>query len=859
MDVYAKETVWSGRAQARIERQQKLHVDPIKRILENEKIRFQEFSRYLMARHAQERNAVVKQRDPQNNSGSGLTDQQAQAILASVQRSGKEASYEAAAQHVYDMLAYARAALRDNGLISDATYNQWSQRYKYYVPLRGAEVNTGDDPDNMRTGHGFDIRGPESRAALGRYTVADNPLAYTLMQMAEAVIRSEKNRVAKTMYRLVSNYPNPGLWRVFHGETRRRLNPSTGLVETYTVPPQVIRRDNIFAAKFGGKTVYMEFNDQRIAEALRNATIGMHSSLLGRVFHRIMRFYAGLLTSFNPEFMTTNYWKDIETALFNVSELKNKPKSLRLRIVGEALSLKSIRGILAELHSAPGRTIFGAPRAPNQTLFGTQRTATAMKYARYFEEYRLSGGQISFLGYEDIENVKSRLMHSFSQNKVMEGLRTALHLVENMNTAVENGVRLSVFKALRDNGVPRDRAAFVAKELTINFNRKGRYGPLLNGIYLFFNASIQSPVRVLQVATRSNVARGVLAGLVLLGMFNDVANYLLAGDDDDDGENAWDKLLKGNEWLTDRNLVLMTPGLGAPDAHVMIPISYELTPFVKMGMMISRSLRGNTSAAEAGIKTFTSFADSFNPFGTPSTFLQYVTPTLIKPFVEMAENKDWAGRPIYPFKAERNQPWAETYFSSAPHWAIELSRILNETSGGNRFRSGWADISPESFDHMANFAGGGLGKVALNTIATGERLIFDEDLEPHKLPFIRRFYGAGTKGTKIREFESLWYTEIDPAYYEYKKFEKAGEKEQTLAAAKRNKLQIAVYPDLKKIQKEIRTLKKDRDALILNREMPDAEKKQKLDLIQGRQVALAKTGLKVYQTAKQRLEGAPEN
>ena len=35
------------------------------------------------------------------------------------------------------------------------------------------------------------------------------------------------------------------------------------------------------------------------------------------------------------------------------------------------------------------------------------------------------------------------------------------------------------------------KAADLAKNLTINFNRKGMHGDLLNSLYLFFNASVQ--------------------------------------------------------------------------------------------------------------------------------------------------------------------------------------------------------------------------------------------------------------------------------------------------------------------------------------------------------------------------------
>ena len=77
--------------------------------------------------------------------------------------------------------------------------------------------------------------------------------------------------------------------------------------------------------------------------------------------------------------------------------------------------------------------------------------------------------------------------------------KQVMDFVEDTNSAVENAVRLATFKASRDSlldqGVRREeavaKAADLAKNLTINFNRKGMHGNLLNSLYLFFNASVQ--------------------------------------------------------------------------------------------------------------------------------------------------------------------------------------------------------------------------------------------------------------------------------------------------------------------------------------------------------------------------------
>ena len=72
--------------------------------------------------------------------------------------------------------------------------------------------------------------------------------------------------------------------------------------------------------------------------------------------------------------------------------------------------------------------------------------------------------------------------------------------VQDWNTAVENGIRLSTYRHLRESGVSKLKAANAAKNLTVNFNRKGDAGQIFNAMYLFFNVSVQGSTRVFQAA-----------------------------------------------------------------------------------------------------------------------------------------------------------------------------------------------------------------------------------------------------------------------------------------------------------------------------------------------------------------------
>ena len=79
-----------------------------------------------------------------------------------------------------------------------------------------------------------------------------------------------------------------------------------------------------------------------------------------------------------------------------------------------------------------------------------------------------------------MQRIKKRIVASLNDGDTTRAMKSAFTLIEDINTAVENGVRLSSYIALRKAGIAKDRAAFIARELTVNFNRKGEWGAAIN-------------------------------------------------------------------------------------------------------------------------------------------------------------------------------------------------------------------------------------------------------------------------------------------------------------------------------------------------------------------------------------------
>jgi hypothetical protein len=581
-----------------------------------------------------------------------------------------------------------------------------------------------------------------------------------------------------------------------------------------------VHADNLFSVKVGGKTTWIELKHRALARAMRGVGSELQGTILGRAMFSLARSYAALLTSYNPEFVVSNFSRDLQTALINVGDIADRPEGTRRQIVKDALSLKAIRGILSALRGE-----------------GTS------EYAQWFEEYRHAGGKISFVGYNDVDVIRAQINRAMKSGDIRRALSMAAKLIEDINSAVENGVRLSTYIALRRAGVPQDRAAFVARELGVNFNRKGEWGPAINAMYLFFNASIQGLTRVAQYATTKN-GRYVIGSIFAAGMAIAMLNVLLAGDDDD-GENAYDKI---PDWVKERNLIIMLPG-GKANDYIQLPLAWVYNVPFYAGEQVVAVLRGKKKPLATAGNVASAAFDAMNPIGSSSSFAQFVAPTFMDPVVQTLENRNWFGGPIYPQKFDRKKPDSETFFASVPAWAVDLARFLNSSTGGNVGKPGLIDVSPETIQHYLEFMGGGLGKFVLRAWKTGERVVNGDEWLPDQTPFVRRLYGKTTTLSRRREFYEAW-NEVDQARYEVNKLRDNKMREESLAAREKNRAELQSYAAMHGAYEALRKYKKQRDAIEQDRTLSDADKRTRRDDIVKQENQRIIQALRIYNKIK---------
>lgn len=740
---------------------------PVKQLFESIKsatVTQAELEDYLYALHAPARNAYIASINPKfPDGGSGMTNAEARRILADFRNQGKTQELEQLAQQVRDITKTQRDIIRSEGLEEDDTIDAWEQLFDVnYVPLKGGKENQGKG-----VGTGFNIKRSGTKRTLGRSSKAENILAHLFEQVGATIIRAEKAKVGRAFLSMAEANPDPDLWTVHETLPSRQAlapNPEVKRLKReiaaldqmiaspqYTADRQALtqlktrkalelagqpektvqnvpdqsfaQQDDVLTVTLGDGTIkYVEIEDADLARVMKNVG-GNSAGKFVRAMAGIVRTLAATRTSFSPEFLLTNFLRDVQMAGINLT--------------GEQ-SGRLAKDVITSLPKA----MMGI----REVLRGGTRTSD---WAQWYERFREAGAGTSFLELRDMENWQRRLNNiskSGVMHKAAHNAEEMLKIISDYNTVVESAVRLATFRKAVESGMSESDAASLAKNLTVNFNRKGEWGPALNAAYMFANAGIQGSARVLQAVGTSRKVQALMGATV-------AASFLLAemaravGGEDDDGEDRWDKL---SDFTKQGNWIFLTPD----GDKVTIRLPYGYNWFVSLGYALNDMAHGSKTPWE-GAKFLTSgLMNAFNPFGGDDGLLQQLSPTLTDPIVELATNENFMGEKIMPENMPfgPQKPDSQLYFRSASKPSRWVAETLNDLTGGDTWEPGAVDISPETIDHMVDFIGGGV----LSTVRRLTDLPFkaaEGDLKTNDLPFVRQVY---QKPTPYADFDRFY-------------------------------------------------------------------------------------------------------
>ena len=306
-------------------------------------------------------------------------------------------------------------------------------------------------------------------------------------------------------------------------------------------------------------------------------------------------------------------------------------------------------------------------------------------------------------------------------------------------------------------GKTPSQAASIAKNLTVNFNRFGEQGQLINTAYLFYNASVQGSVRIAQMAKNKNVQMA-FAAMASVGLA--AALYGAdAGGNDEDGVPYWDKI---QDFEKERNLIIMLPPgmdsgakVGTHGRYIKIPMAYGLNIFPVLGYQVADLIRHAKDPArgvgvgKAAINMVSAIAGSYNPFGgsiDPKDHTQValaLAPTIFDAGIQLYAGVDSFGKPLGPKKSQYDHKPDSENVSPQNHGKIthRLARWINQATGGDAAESGAIDLEPGTLRNIQGIVGGGLGKFVGDVIDLGYLGMMDLPIKPRDIPLLKNFYG----------------------------------------------------------------------------------------------------------------------
>lgn len=679
------------------------------------------------------------------------------------------------------------------GLISRSGYEATRDMYQYYIPLRGWSNDVASEMYNYKGQQG--VGGRIMKRAKGRKSLAENPLAVIGRMGQDGILQANKNRVKQRLYNLAIGHDtsllsiskqwyvnegtkeNPDWQRAYpelsgdmgadevaaalkefdekmkalkdEGMATQRRDGLTLKYHTTTAQEQQ-HRVNV---SIGGReyNIYVNGNP-RAAQAI-NGELRMDDEG-NSIIQRVNRWLANVYTSLNPEFVVTNYERDAgfaaaivaatETPAYQAGWIKNMAKfnPLTTGIYINHLISKSTKGQIN----------------PDNTT------------ERYMQEFLANGGETGFTNMLTADDYKKLIKKEIKEvNKPITASkagRVCFGWAQRANRVFEDATRFATYVTSREQGRSIDRSIRDAKEISLNFNTRGADGMKNDGVVhklfrnlrrwiIFTNPSIQG-LNKAGVAFSNHPVRStlVIAGLpAVLGYgVAALASAILGGDDDEKVKEAYMDLPK---WIRRTNICIPIEGT----KFVTIPLSYELRVSYGLGEMFWEIEQGMIEPGELVKETVTQLSDLLPLSFASGTVAQNLSPTIVRPLVDIIQNKDFTGRPIYRENTfNQGMPEYTKAYAGTAKWLTKSSEVLNNAMPKfwvkdypepDKYTPGAININPAIVEHLLDSYLGGLYTFPSKAAKTVS-MIWDEDMQDiRNIPFLNRNIKDSQSGNPI--------------------------------------------------------------------------------------------------------------
>jgi hypothetical protein len=785
LNAYRKETLNPGREAEQAQEFLKYEVDPLVKAMRDSNVSNKELATYLHNRYAEERNEIInaKNKSPAvQDQGSGIKTEKAREYLDKLPADRKQV-LENLAKQIDKIVRGTQEILVTSGQETQETIDGWRKESPHYVPLSRDEseldfiVQTGGG--NLG---GYATAGKFGKEAMGSTKTVVNILENVMLQRDRAIRRAESIRIGQALYGMAIKYPNPNFWMAINPDAIKDKDALVAEMEAMGLDPELIEnlleqpktafvskktgaegetiRDvkyrvnrsyqnarNVFPIRINGQNRFVLFNP-RSPEAMRLAAElkQLDSEKLG-VFSgaasTLSRWFAAVNTQYNPAFGLVNIFNDTQGALVNLSTtpLAGQQKQVLKDV------FPAIRGIARDIRKERKETT----KRPIKTSYDVDNLKPD-DWTDLWRLFRQTGGKTGFrdqmvrqkmnvewkgfvpkFSFED-EHAMLVAMEKLEQGPIRQKVEWWADAFSDFNDTLENTVRLSTFKvAYLDNNLSAEEAAEIAKNITVNFNKRGARTKHIRGLYAFFNASLQGTARY-AITLAGPAGKTIIKTGLAMGALNAMWMFLAGFDDDDPPQFTKNKgfiipTFDGNYFIWN-----LPPGLRA------IPNTGRLLTegmLISLGLMKSnRGMAGKISDASSVI------VDAVNPFGG-GTFMQTIAPTFLDPAVALAENKDSFGRPI--FKEDQSlkpKPGWQRTRETASEFSKQLAYFINYIStGGEEFSKGFPSPTGDQLDYLIGQATGGIGRELKRAGEFVANKVSGEETPAYRVPFANRFYG----------------------------------------------------------------------------------------------------------------------
>lgn len=696
------------------------------------------------------------------------------------------------------------AKQRDSGLMSQNTFDSISDMYQFYVPLRGWEETTADEVYAYLTSESQTFNAP-IKTVVGRKSKADDPIA-TIANMAESgIMQGNRNLMKQKFLTMVQNHKTDlvsvsemwvrldeasGEWIAVFPDIPSNANPEQveSIVESfnkrmeelsnekgsnvrrsrdaigipYKILPKDLKEHQVIVKRAGKEYVLTINGNPRAAQALNGLTNPDNTKgwfgTVERYAGWLNRNLAANFTTRNPNFMVSNFLRD---ALYSNTTVWVKESPVYAWKFNKNFAMVNPINMY--------RLVKGYEN-------GTLDMSDPLNKA--YHDFVMRGGETGYTNLRDVEAKKKAIQKELQYSKQKVSIGKALKILgewmDLFNKSVENCARFAAFLTSREIGRSMDKSIYDAKEISVNFNKKGAGSKFLNtegqtkignasaftsglsrSMYVFWNAGVQGMYNFGRLA-KDNPKKflGLASSFYLLGTIMPMIAAAFGDDEDDDYYDL-------PEYVRRNNICFRNGG----GNWITIPMPIELRAIYGLGEMSSGIVSGKEKYTDKkmAMKIAEQMSqvlplDMMEGGGGFSAFV----PSSVKPLIEAGDNKDWTGLPLYKDNDfNKGMPEWTKAFKSVDPAILAMTKYANELTGGDKYTTGTVNLNPAIIEHILDGYFGGIEATRSQMVKSAETAWGSRDFDWRNIPVGNRLIKSGDERTKKKAIDNAYYENLE--------------------------------------------------------------------------------------------------